>query len=585
MSDLQRECRKRALWPGGSIGNLKDRLLRNEFAPATLLPSETQPEEIEIYQPDYYAVVKKPIDLTAIKGKVEERKYRTLTAMEEDINLLLANTRAFDQCLNPGGSQQVCKDTEVIEAVLQREMASVKAMAVEAQETNKRLLKSQRDRDRKRLKRERQTMLGILNKLMQAKDDCGRQLAKPFMKVPPKKNKEYHKKIAKPIDFTMIRTNIESNVYADTSALGRDLVRIISNARQCAADGQNKEKVNSLEELVHDLLGSNMPKASGQKIKRKRQAAAAAANKQMSRTDVLLQIWHAIRALKDGQRDRTELFLQLPSKSSYPNYYRVIKQPIDLETIRRKIETRKYRQSRDPFSGVDKDMQLLLDNARRYNEPDSQIIEDAGEIHNVYEEQKRIGLLLLTSRSGDWQGLPNSASLKFSLGQGTAATKKCLTILQRLIEMSGAEPFANPVDREEFPQYYSVVSHPMDFNTIITNLIEHKYRHVGLLSADVHLTLNNLCIATDPGSAIAKAAESLRSHFERFVSADFGHSSKKNVTNAGAAKGKRGAVLNTALSGRKKADKRKSTGGAQPATKRSRQPTPAQSSAQRKTCA
>jgi hypothetical protein len=50
----------------------------------------------------------------------------------------------------------------------------------------------------------------------------------------------------------------------------------------------------------------------------------------------------------------------------------------------------------DPFAAMDKDMQLLFDNARRYNDPGSQVIEDTRVFGLVYQEEKKLGLLRLT---------------------------------------------------------------------------------------------------------------------------------------------------------------------------------------------
>ena len=44
----------------------------------------------------------------------------------------------------------------------------------------------------------------------------------------------------------------------------------------------------------------------------------------------------------DGVRYLCEMFVELPSKSEYPDYYEVIHQPIDLMTIQRNIEVGKY---------------------------------------------------------------------------------------------------------------------------------------------------------------------------------------------------------------------------------------------------
>ena len=53
----------------------------------------------------------------------------------------------------------------------------------------------------------------------------------------------------------------------------------------------------------------------------------------------------------------------------YPDYYEVIKKPIDLEKIGHKVKASNYESLDELLS----DIVLMFDNACRYNEPDSQI--------------------------------------------------------------------------------------------------------------------------------------------------------------------------------------------------------------------
>jgi ATP-dependent helicase STH1/SNF2 len=66
-------------------------------------------------------------------------------------------------------------------------------------------------------------------------------------------------------------------------------------------------------------------------------------------------------------------FLDLPPKASYPDYYQLIKQPIAMKQIERKINKREY-QSLGEFW---RDVKLLCANCRQYNEDGSVLYEDA----------------------------------------------------------------------------------------------------------------------------------------------------------------------------------------------------------------
>ncbi|KAE8336505.1 hypothetical protein BDV24DRAFT_141607 [Aspergillus arachidicola] len=66
-------------------------------------------------------------------------------------------------------------------------------------------------------------------------------------------------------------------------------------------------------------------------------------------------------------------FERLPDKATYPDYYVEIKEPIAIDIIKRKSKRKKYN-SVDHFM---RDMDLMFNNAKIYNQPESQIYKDA----------------------------------------------------------------------------------------------------------------------------------------------------------------------------------------------------------------
>lgn len=57
----------------------------------------------------------------------------------------------------------------------------------------------------------------------------------------------------------------------------------------------------------------------------------------------------------------------------YPDYYDIIKNPIDMEKIAHKLKQQFY----DNVEEIATDFMLMFENACKYNEPDSQIYKDA----------------------------------------------------------------------------------------------------------------------------------------------------------------------------------------------------------------
>ena len=117
--------------------------------------------------------------------------------------------------------------------------------------------------------------------------------------------------------------------------------------------------------------------------------AAASKPKRRSRGPNLQQklkaLYDAVKEHRDLKgRQLATIFLKLPSKMEYPDYYEVIKKPIDLDKIGQKVKASHYENLEELLA----DIARMCDNACRYNEPDSQIYKDALTLHQVALQTK-----------------------------------------------------------------------------------------------------------------------------------------------------------------------------------------------------
>ena len=87
-------------------------------------------------------------------------------------------------------------------------------------------------------------------------------------------------------------------------------------------------------------------------------------------------MWQVVNQAKDGVRERAWLFRDRPSRTDYADYYELIKQPIDLNSIAGKNRAGKYA-SFEPFMA---DMKLLFANCHTYNAEGSRVADDAVEM-------------------------------------------------------------------------------------------------------------------------------------------------------------------------------------------------------------
>uniref|UniRef100_A0A1I8BQS0 SNF2-family ATP dependent chromatin remodeling factor snf21 n=1 Tax=Meloidogyne hapla TaxID=6305 RepID=A0A1I8BQS0_MELHA len=113
-------------------------------------------------------------------------------------------------------------------------------------------------------------------------------------------------------------------------------------------------------------------------------------------TDKLSTCLTTLLTYKDSSgRKLSGPFIQLPSRREYPDYYEQIENPMDLNRIRRKIDDDKY----TSLEQMTADVNLLCDNAQRFNIEGSDIHEDSKllnivwhrivEAVNLQEQQKQ----------------------------------------------------------------------------------------------------------------------------------------------------------------------------------------------------
>ena len=83
---------------------------------------------------------------------------------------------------------------------------------------------------------------------------------------------------------------------------------------------------------------------------------------------------------EDPERDIIGPFMTKPCKKTYPQYYNVVKNPIDMETINKRIKNKFYK-TLEEFSA---DVNLMFDNCKLYNNPKSVLYKDACNLQEIF---------------------------------------------------------------------------------------------------------------------------------------------------------------------------------------------------------
>ncbi|CAF0899175.1 unnamed protein product [Rotaria sp. Silwood1] len=387
--------------------NINERVMSEIFL---FLPSR------KLY-PDYYLIVTNPIDLKMIATKIQKSQYLTLDDMENDLLLMISNAKKYND-----PKSQIYKDACALRKLITTVRHELE-LALKTKNDRLRLRKRDvllsseianidypeepDDEDVIRIQQDRQqqnddgidsdtSSLGeeedsfrILYNAVKTYKLGAQSLIDPFMKLPNKRfHQDYYEEIKKPIAMSLIKKYIK---YKREQDIVDDLNRMFTNAKtynvdesyiyknacqlECVLRNKYKKLMNKKEKFIKNLVSN---RTVNQGIIKK------SLNSSSSNTinDKLNNLIQTIKTYTDHHgRILSTVFLTLPSKIDYPDYYEIIQRPIDLK----RIESRQYSSIND----LSNDLQLMLDNACLYNEPGSTIYRDALTLQRVLINERK----------------------------------------------------------------------------------------------------------------------------------------------------------------------------------------------------
>ncbi|XP_076870389.1 polybromo 1, like isoform X5 [Brachyhypopomus gauderio] len=507
------------------------------------LPSKLQ-------YPDYYAIIKDPIDLRTIAQRIQLGHYKSISAMAKDIDLLTKNAKTYNE---PGS--QVFKDantikkffiqrkTEIEQAEptksslrirnrrsVQGDRLSAITMALQAgSESDEDSLLSgsvrydvgETDAESGHSQSVSDPILQLYQAVRGARNTQGQLLSEPFLQLPSRREyPDYYQQIKHPISLQQIRDNMRNGDYEGVEQMEADLTTMFENAKRYnvpnSAIYKRAQKLQQLIQLKRrefrddddgdGLLSPVTPDtASGRRKSYKK-------NTKKNRMKALYAAVTEAREAGSGRR-LCDLFMVKPSKKDYPDYYQIILEPMDLRTIEHNIRAERY-SNEEALMG---DMKLMFRNARHYNEEGSQVYNDSDVLEKlVKEKQKELG----PPPEEDDVGSPK---LKLRRSGGVSSPKKSRSqatpLQQKLSELYDAvrnftdsrgrrlsAVFLRLPSRSELPDYYAAIKRPIDMERIRAHMTQGRYQDVDAMAEEFVLMFHNACTYNEPESLIYRDA-------------------------------------------------------------------------------
>jgi transcription initiation factor TFIID subunit 2 len=160
-----------------------------------------------------------------------------------------------------------------------------------------------------------------------------------------------------------------------------------------------------------------------------------------------------------------------------PQYYEVIKRPMDLSVIRKNFDTNQYA----TIWEFERDIRQIFWNCYSFNDHESWVAKQCQALETFFNQI--------------WSAeFANPNALK---GEDKRLAQK---VVNKLTFHDAAALFNEPVDLESLPDYGRVIKHPIDLRTIWEKLESGKYTSIKAIDQDVRLVFKNCYDYNGPGT-------------------------------------------------------------------------------------
>ncbi|XP_020708055.1 protein polybromo-1 isoform X4 [Athalia rosae] len=562
--------RRRKLDPSDLCQQLYDVLRNQKREDGTLLCDAFIRVPKRRQEPGYYEVVSNPIDLLKVQQKLKTDEYRDMDDLAADIQLMVNNAKAFYMRTSPEYKDatelwELCLTTKnrimdeyedseqkgKIILKVGRLARKVTTRQDDAEDTSE----SSTNPDEESM----QPYEDLFAAVMTATDpqDNNRPLNTPFQLRPSKKlYPEYYEVIENPVDLKTVARRIQEGAYASLIEMERDLMLMCRNACQFNEPGSQiykdakllKKIIVSAAKKQESNAGGMLPKSmstvTSTRSKRGRSAVqslvaatAALADEDEDESDdeeedvndgeesdnPQWQLFQTIKTAPNSQGVRmSEYYWKLPSKRNYPDYYKAIKNPISLYQIRTKIKKGEY----GTVSEVAGDMNIMFENAKKYNVHTSRLYKCAAKLQKIMQEKVQELLEFDQDSESDSDSENNLQQPKLIKRASNVLTrgkykdnvplKKRLHVLVKCVMEyvceDGRQPmlmFMEKPSKKLYADYYQIIQEPIDMLGIEANIKAEKYQSENELIADFKLMFNNCRQYNEEGSLIYEDANVL----------------------------------------------------------------------------
>jgi transcription initiation factor TFIID subunit 1 len=227
----------------------------------------------------------------------------------------------------------------------------------------------------------------------------------------------------------------------------------------------------------------------------------------VSLATLLENLLNELREAQDAQP-----FLAPVNSKKVPDYYNVVKNPLDLQTIRKRVNEKFYKE-RNLFLA---DMQVLIDNSALYNGANHTITNAAQRLYAMcaeHFEQHSDKFLRLEKAINPL--LDDNSLIAFNYLLNKVYDESIMPI-------ENSFSFLKPVSKQKYKDYYEIVQNPIDLETIKAKINAKSYKSRDEFVGDFELLYNNCLAYNGLNSSYTNTAQRLLSACRSACQEDYG---------------------------------------------------------------
>lgn len=303
--------------------------------------------------PKYYDIIKSPMDLKTIGDKLKTGKYGSKKIFLEDLRLIVKNCTLY----NKPGTPVYAIGQEFAEYLKEFTSDSDPSVNLGPQKPGQSTTPG--GKKRKRLTGGDHAWCTMAIDTLKT-----HALALPFFEPVSRAIKNYHRVVKRPMDFTTMTRKFERGNYDSKEACVKEIRLIFSNCKLFNAEGTTLHKdAKEMEKVLDQLLGNTSSRRRFTTYK-------------MPQDDY---IWCTDILYRVRIHDLAGPFTS-PVDPALKEYFRVVKKPVDLLTMGRKLHEGTYT-SKELFQ---KDMEQIFINCRLFNPEGLEIRDDGNKLEEYY---------------------------------------------------------------------------------------------------------------------------------------------------------------------------------------------------------